>query len=596
MEFKGKYMLSGPDNLKLPFSALGAALHPGRDQLLEMNTDINWGVKNIELQLLSPQIVEKMPKWYYDEMARLAKLTGVKPSVHAPVVNLAGYSRLIDGYSEATRIGEEQRLKQMVDIAYKVGGPNTPVNVHASEMVVDEIGTPERTEVKGYVRKDVGRFYPVRAEEGKSTEDVVREAKQMILTQEIQRLGDLEHSKKIFEGMLREALGPLFDKYKDDLLRGHLSGELKESIHRDVRLAKEYAHVASTLQRIEEQLNDQVDKVKRLVESYVPEVRKAGGVDKFLDKIKKEYGSYEKYIEEQAKKHYAHLKDKNPEKYKEMVERDKRLLRGRLLRLGVVYPEDTSDIIVPAVDYEREKASETIAESAYYGYEKYGKKSPVVVVENPYPFIVGGRLEDLSKLVDEARKRFADKLVKDKKLSKEEAQKLAKDLIGVTLDVGHINLLKRYGYTDEQIKKEMEKILPKVKHVHLTDNFGYEDSHLVPGWGNANIKEALEMLEKKGYKGRMILETGGTEELWESSKGVSPHPFGPSVSYLSAAPSESWTDFGSILDVAYQETPPPRGSLYSGYLETGYLSFSGVEPVFGAYTGKKQGFSGAPMS
>lgn len=70
-------------------------------------------------------------------------------------------------------------------------------------------------------------------------------------------------------------------------------------------------------------------------------------------------------------------------------------------------------------------------------------------------------------------------------------------------------MLRKAGFTEEDIIKETKKIMPFVKHVHITDNFGYSDSHLPPGMGNVPIKQFREELEKQGYSGRAIMEIGG---------------------------------------------------------------------------------------
>jgi hypothetical protein len=91
--------------------------------------------------------------------------------------------------------------------------------------------------------------------------------------------------------------------------------------------------------------------------------------------------------------------------------------------------------------------------------------------------------------------------MKGEGLGEKEAEKIAKKHLGVTWDVGHLNVMKKTGFTDTDVL-EQTKIISKdktmVKHVHLTDNFGFGDSHLVPGMGNVPIKQILEQLEKTG--------------------------------------------------------------------------------------------------
>ena len=99
------------------------------------------------------------------------------------------------------------------------------------------------------------------------------------------------------------------------------------------------------------------------------------------------------------------------------------------------------------------------------------------------------------------------------KLGERKAKEMAKKLIGVTFDVGHLNLSRAKGYTKENLIKEAEKIREHVKHVHLTDNFGFSDSHLPIGMGNVPVKELLEALGDEGARARKINEVGG----WFSS-------------------------------------------------------------------------------
>ena len=113
-------------------------------------------------------------------------------------------------------------------------------------------------------------------------------------------------------------------------------------------------------------------------------------------------------------------------------------------------------------------------------------------------------------------------------MNKDEADKIAEKLIGVTWDVGHINFLRKYGYDEEKVKEETRKIAPYIKQVHITDNFGFNDAHLPPGMGNAPIKEEMEIIakemRKKGLefkKGSVIVEAGAFVAQFKES----PHPY-----------------------------------------------------------------------
>ncbi len=93
-------------------------------------------------------------------------------------------------------------------------------------------------------------------------------------------------------------------------------------------------------------------------------------------------------------------------------------------------------------------------------------------------------------------------------MNKSEAQKAAEKLIGVTWDVGHINMLRKYGYGKEELIKQAETVAPLVKHVHLSDNFGFEHTELPMGMGNVPIKEILKKFGEEGFEGAKVIEAG----------------------------------------------------------------------------------------
>ena len=129
------------------------------------------------------------------------------------------------------------------------------------------------------------------------------------------------------------------------------------------------------------------------------------------------------------------------------------------------------------------------------------------------------RAKTLRKAIEESRKQFAKKLVKEKNLGKGEAKDVAKKLIGATWDIAHINMLRKSGYSEEDIIKESKKIAKVVKHLHISDNFGFSDSHLPPGMGNVPNKKALDAMEKAGdlKDVRSIVEAGAFPQHFKTS-------------------------------------------------------------------------------
>jgi len=163
---------------------------------------------------------------------------------------------------------------------------------------------------------------------------------------------------------------------------------------------------------------------------------------------------------------------------------------------------------------------------------------------------------------------------------------MAERLIGVTWDVGHINMLKKYGYSDKDIEAQAKKISKFVKHVHLTDNFGYDDTHLAPGMGNVPIKGQLEQL--KDFKGRYIVEAGGIAKNF----GV---PFYEYSLEALGSPLYSYK-----MQPVWNQAVGTYPSFYTGeYVfpetHTYGLGFSALPPELGGQTRRGGGFSQAPM-
>ena len=70
-------------------------------------------------------------------------------------------------------------------------------------------------------------------------------------------------------------------------------------------------------------------------------------------------------------------------------------------------------------------------------------------------------------------------------------------------------MLRKYGYNEQDIVKESEKIAPLLKHIHLSDNFGFEHTELPMGMGNVPIKQIMEKLGDKGFEARKVIEAAG---------------------------------------------------------------------------------------
>jgi hypothetical protein len=171
-------------------------------------------------------------------------------------------------------------------------------------------------------------------------------------------------------------------------------------------------------------------------------------------------------------------------------------------------PQVTPKMYVPVEGFAIEKSSQTFGNAAFNSYKKFKDKAPTLVIENPPAGFALSTGEDIKKMVEESRKHFVKKAVSDG-MSESQARKEAEKIIGATWDVGHINMLRKYGYSEEEIVKETEKIAPYLKHVHLSDNFGFEHTELPMGMGNVPLKKMMEKLGKKGVEAKKIIEAAG---------------------------------------------------------------------------------------
>jgi hypothetical protein len=118
------------------------------------------------------------------------------------------------------------------------------------------------------------------------------------------------------------------------------------------------------------------------------------------------------------------------------------------------------------------------------------------------------------KIVQDSRKEMANRLMKTKGYSEDEANKKAETHIRATLDTGHLNNWRQHFKGSEKefnkwYLEQVQKLVDKkvLGHIHLTDNWGYDDEHLTPGQGNTPIKDTVKMLENAGFKD-FIAEVG----------------------------------------------------------------------------------------
>ena len=550
INFKKEYN-GNMDSTYIPQYALGAPTSvQTANQIAEATARLNAGVYGVDLALIDERIFESVPKQHFKEIDRLMKLTGAKASIHGPIVDLAGFTQ--QGWQEETRKENERKVKYYMDMAHELDAKgNTPLNFHINTAVpgeqrrklneeeykklsreekkfVNEIIDPytgkngyEIIESIGIVDQETGQLNQLR-----------REVKQYpsgphVWTPEIrlESLNQTEWDKsKLNVFQLQQQKAEIEDRRlviereRTPLLYGSEKGVLTdEEKNRLTQLTKSAqlweGHINELNQHIQMGLREIYNDLKHIPKN-IPEDEKEE-VNQIIRGITRNY----KIDEEKIKDVYKELKYiKNEEEKAKLIGELRKIQdeQYKSLQRGLNQVPYIPRKYIPTNELALEKTAETVANVVFDSYKKYKDNSPIMLLENLSPEGTLGSAQDLINAVKESRKRFANKLIREKNLDEQEANKAAEKLIGVTWDVGHINFLRKYGYSEEDIKRETEKIAPYVKKVHITDNFGYNDSHLPPGMGNAPIKEEMELIakeiKKKGLKfekGDVLVEAGG---------------------------------------------------------------------------------------
>jgi sugar phosphate isomerase/epimerase len=569
----------------------------------ETVTALKQGVKAFEVSMVVSDTADVIPKQHFDEMRALMKLSGVKPSVHGPVLDAAGFTD--KGWAgDDGRADNERRMFDAVERAHALDpSGNVPIVFHSSN------GAPGAEWRPG--KKKLGESEFV-MEKGAA---INRETGQAIaLKREYkfrpERPELLEEGRYIKEGKVHRG-GPAGVLFTAEGTVG--SANLGEWENKLTEVAQMNKHAEEIIGSAPLNLGGYENAVIVDVENHKIVGKDENGQIGELPWFDKETGQEVSYNQmakaglflENAElsfkgafhQAYKYGSDKQKKELKELAEdysngmkeiegqiwspvKRQRLLDNALSGLRKVtedralveagqivkrngYSVRDKDFGVPQVfqestEFATDKASETFGNLAMKSYEKFGESAPVIAVENMFQGFAFSRAEDLKPLVEKSREKFVKRLIKEKGIKGKEAKRIAEKQLGVTWDVGHLNVLKKKGFTDEDILKQtrlISKDKTMVKHVHLTDNFGFADSHLAPGMGNVPLKGILEELEKTGRldKMRKIVESGAFVQHFKKS----PHPWtmaalGSPIYGMKNAPY-----WNQVMDI--------QGSYFGGY-------------------------------
>jgi hypothetical protein len=496
-------------------SELGMTTDPrGANQIQQLNQSLNQGAVPIEVGVLNPQTFDQIPRQHFEEMNRVAKLTGAKLSLHAPLIEPSGMND--QGWSQAGQKLAEQQLTDVVIRAADLDKDgNVPITIHSagipgSEYEIDDQGKKILKKLV-VVDRDTGKPAPVLEQE------------------------------KVYYPDARRMKGKTLEEGRTE------TPEERLEILNGSRWDQEVSQLFFNKERADEILQQNYPQIQDLIEGIGRKEIDPNDLTKTQQQVLQHYQNVEFYLDDNQQhvqglfnKAWKYGTEEDHKKLKEISERfqkelgdakhnlidQSRAVHNLLTGLKMdVRPE----LFQPIEEFAIEKSAQTFANVAANAYAKLKDKAPIISIENMMPGMAfalkkegEGGLPGMNELILESKKKFVEKVTKPKDkgglgLSEKEAQKQADRMIGMTFDVGHLNIAKKDKFKDEHLRKEIEAVAKHVKHVHITDNFGYSDSHLPPGMGNVPIKELMEELEKQGFSGRKILEVGGWFEHFKTS-------------------------------------------------------------------------------
>ena len=448
----------------------------------EISKSLSAGAKTVELNQVFPEVFEAVPTEQLEEVKRAIKLVGSDITFHAPIVGLDPSGMDKQGnFSETQRKIVERKMINAIERAQVLkpeGG--LPITFHAAEGVPETYPekTPEEDKeiyVVNTETKALGKL-PLKKREftGGKEPDVQEELNKASKDAWTQSLKNLSY----------------YADYGDQLLEQ--SEKIKQFAEAEEKAGKP---ITKTEERMKEAYNRGLDHLRdsyrMLGDSYEIAYKNANKSDKEkLDSFRKETQSQIEQIEKNG------FSSENADILKNVVNKGHNVLRNL---------SAAPQFLKPVNEFIEDKTTKTFGNVAFEAYQKFGDKAPMVLIENSYAGGAFSKGEDLKKVVEGSKEEFVKNAV-ESGLSKSEAKKKAEKIIGVTWDVGRLNTLRQHGFDEKEIIKETEKIAPLVKHVHLSDNFGMENTELPMGMGNVPIKEIMNKLGEKGYKGKKIVE------------------------------------------------------------------------------------------
>ncbi len=508
--YQGGYSSLAPDygslftGYRADTGTIGISTDPRTANILkEVSDKIAPGEKVVELSLIQPEILEAIPKQHLKEINRLSKLTGVDITVHGPLIDASGVTQ--QGFDEQQREMAEKKILHAIERSHEINPDgNIPVTFHTANQLPGAVYSKK----EGVEKIE---FMPI----------VNQETGQITAVKPVERY--LPYSKK------GEVKKQIYDANKalDERNKTEWSDSLdKVEFHRESaeRIMQEVAPAFITRYI---QLNSGQINQNSLIPGEMEQFKKISSAQAYLNEAERTANALFDRAYKYGSEHQKHVLKKIAENFGKITGRENggkeldvqkvfnpRVQSDALFQLRSDLEKTRPELYKSAEKYALEKSNETFGNVAWQSYKKFKDKAPIISIENPPAGFGLSRAEDVRDMVTGSRKQFVKNAMQEG-MNKNSAEREAEKLIGVTWDVGHINQLRKFGFSGEDIVKEAEKVAPLVKHIHLSDNFGMENVELPMGMGNVDLKEVMEKLGEKGEKARKIVEAA---HWWEHHK------------------------------------------------------------------------------
>lgn len=557
------------------------------NQLKAVSDKLNTGAKTIEVSGITAATWETVPEHHLEEIYRLKKLVGSDLTFHGPLIDPTGFTR--QGWDQSHRTEAERQMWQSVERAHKMDPKgNLLVTFHSSNGLPDA----ESMVMQEVVNPNTGK---------KEMKEVIKDVIVISRTGQVDRLnptpnylkgdngeiGTIEQQKKKIAEFIdkqnkdtwyRELQGLSYHAYagasqvKATLAGRELDEEIKHAtkeeqwldIYRKYLKTKDMSKaleivgepvkpfVEKQLQSLEHgdlYLRDAYQMFQRLYNSAYEAALK----DKDRDKTRAE--DLKRLEEFRSKIGHVLPTVEEPENLKKFGDL---LLQGVDVLRSIEPPKS----VVQFRDFAVDQSSETFANIAFNAYKNFKDSAPVISVENPPAGGLLSRGKDLRDVVQASRKKLSERLMKEQHLSPRDAEKQAEKLIGVTWDVGHINMIKKHGYDDKQLVKETEEVGKFINKIHLSDNFGMEHTELPMGMGNVPTKEMFEIMKKYNSKVDQV------KKIIETGNWFGPQGFGNTTPFAESLRSFGSPIYSMKMSPYWNQAYGAAGGYFTGYGQT----------------------------